>query len=206
MSKLKHPANRGKQNKYYKYVHKLLNDWKIENNITARCDVHHRDDTMECINYNNEHYNLWGCEVDENGNCSFTLGKYVLFMTCAEHARYHGAHVSEKKRKKLSQTSKGRKLSEAARKKMSDLKKGEKNPMFGKTLTEEHKQKIIEANKKCFQEMHKKVCEKIRMMSELYEQYKNNGGTLVWNDFQRAFKNNEIDIDRLKIKNSLSNY
>lgn len=43
--------------------------------------------------------------------------------------------------------------------------------------------------------MHKKVCEKIRTVGELYERYKNNGGTLVWNDFQRAFKNNEIDVD-----------
>lgn len=59
MSKLNRPAIRSR-NKYYKYVHKLLNDWKIENNITTRCDVRHRDDTIECINYNNEHYNLWG--------------------------------------------------------------------------------------------------------------------------------------------------
>lgn len=43
--------------------------------------------------------------------------------------------------KKLSQIGKGRKHSEMTRKKISDSKKGEKNPMFGRTLTEEHKQK-----------------------------------------------------------------
>ena len=29
----------------------------------------------------------------------------------------------------------------------------------------------------------------------IYKQYKRTGGELSWNDFQRAFKNNEISIE-----------
>ena len=183
MSKLKHPASRGRQNKYYKYVHKLLNDWKIENNITTRCDVHHRDDTMECINYNNEHYNLWGCEVDENGNYSFTLGKYVLFMTCTEHMRYHRLNQSDAEREKRRSNALkggnssffGKHHSAIARQKMSIARKG-------KSITDEHKKRIREST---------------QVKARLYEKYKLCGGTLLWNDFRRALANNEIDIDRL---------
>ena len=182
MSKLNHPVNRGRQNKYYKYVHKLLNDWKIENNITTRCDVHHRDDTMECINYNNEHYNLWGCEVDENGNYSFTLGKYVLFMTCTEHMRYHRLNQSD-----------------AEKENRSNALKASNNPFFGHTHSAIARQKMSVARKgKSFTDEHKKsIRESMQVRAKLYEKYKSCGGTLVWNDFIRALANNEIDVDRL---------
>ena len=70
---------------YYTHVQELLRQWKIDNNYTCKCVVHHRNDTEECRKYNEEHYELWGHNLDG----TFEYGKYVVFMTHAEHSSYH---------------------------------------------------------------------------------------------------------------------
>ena len=67
-----------------------------------------------------------------------------------------GKTVSEETRQKLSQVHKGKTLSEESRKKMSQAKKGENHPNYGKRgkgtpnygkkFSEEHKQKLSQAN------------------------------------------------------------
>lgn len=134
-----------KRGSLYRQVHQLLKDWKIENNITERCVVHHRDDTEEARVYNEAHYELWGFEIDENNNLNFKLGKYVQFMTRAEHAAHHntGKIVSSETRIKISQNH-------------ADFS-GENNPMYGKTHSDESKTKMKESHKGCLSPMHDKT-------------------------------------------------
>lgn len=155
----------------YKYVQKLLKDWKIKNNYTCKCVVHHRDDTEECRNYNKEHYERWG--FNEDG--TFEYGKYVIFMTHADHSSHHnsgdknsmkrpevrakmsatkkghvstfkGKHHSEESKQKLRESHLGKKASEETRKKLSELRKGEKHWNYGKYHSEETREKIRIAN------------------------------------------------------------
>ena len=137
--------SKGKCNNHHKQVQKLLKEWKLENNIQERCVVHHRDDTEECIKYNNEHYELWGFNKDS----TFEYGKYVVFMTDSEHARYHnmGKRLSEETKEKLRLANKGKKLSEETKTKISVANKGENHPFYGKHLSEETKNKISNTKK-----------------------------------------------------------
>lgn len=93
-------------------------------NATVR---HHLRDTEEQRKYNDEHYELWGFEIDENGNEHFEYGKYVIFVTGEEHRAIHA-------------------LSEETRKKMSEAQKGEKNNMYGKRHSDATKQKMSESH------------------------------------------------------------
>ena len=90
---------------YKSAVHKLLRQWMLDNRVSEVCCVHHRNDTEETRKYNSEHYHLWG--FNEDG--SFEYGKYVVFMTHAEHSKYHGQgrHPSESSKLKNSLAHKG---------------------------------------------------------------------------------------------------
>jgi len=57
-----------------------------------------------------------------------------------------GRKCKDETRKKLSEASKNRVCSEETRKKLSASKTGKNNPMYGKEMSVEHKQKISEAN------------------------------------------------------------
>ena len=83
----------------------------------------------------------------------------LKFVTRAEHRRLHmkGKKHTEDTRKKMSEAKKGRPswnkglhniYSYETRKKLSEAKKGDKNPLFGKTLTEETRRKISESLKR----------------------------------------------------------
>lgn len=99
-------------------------------NATVR---HHLRDTDEQRKYNDEHYELWGFEIDKNGNEHFEYGKYIIFVTKEEHVEIH--KCSEETREKLSGENNGmygKHHSEEAKKKMSENNSGEKNPMYGK--------------------------------------------------------------------------
>ena len=244
MNKSEYYNGNDKYNYYYKHVQKLLKDWKTENNIIERCVVHHRDDTEECIKYNNEHYELWGFEIDKNGNLKFEEGKYVQFMTHQDHARYHntgeknhfyGKHLSNEHKNKISTAMKGNNspwygkvlsaehrhklsishigkvLSDEQKKKISDTLKGritsqetkakmsQNNARYwkGKHHSEETKEKIRAAQKgkKLSDEAYAKVSAARQCAKFLYNLYKNNGGILKWNDFNKALKNGDITFE-----------
>ena len=132
-------------------------DWKLRRiqkslqynkdpNATIR---HHLRDTEEQRKYNDEHYELWGFEIDENGNEHFEYGKYIVFITHEEHTRIHA--LSEETKKKIGDANRGenngmynvhlcgerngmygKHHSEETKKKMSENSSGENNPMYGR--------------------------------------------------------------------------
>ena len=162
----------------YKIIRAKLEKWKLANNITERCVVHHRDDTEECLKYNEEHYERWG--FNEDG--TFEYGKYVVFMTLSEHSMHHntgernsmyGKHHNEETLEKMSVAHKGRIFSDEHRAKISAACKG-------KSHSEESREKMSAAHKG---------------VGVLYATYKNNGGVLKWNDFQKALGNGEITFE-----------
>lgn len=153
------------------YVHELLHEWKHDNNYTCKCVVHHRDDTEECRKYNEEHYELWGCNEDG----SFEYGKYVVFMTHAEHSSYHnsgdknsmrrpeviakasaamkgressfkGKHHTEESKQKLRESHLGKCASDETRKKLSEMQRGERHWNYGKHWSDETKRKMSQSH------------------------------------------------------------
>ena len=62
--------------------------------------IHHLRDTEEQRKYNDEHYELWGFEVDKDGNERFEYGKHVIFLTKEDHDLYH--QLSDETSKKIS--------------------------------------------------------------------------------------------------------
>ena len=145
---------------WYNRARKIQRSLQFNEDKTATV-IHHLRDTEEQRKYNDEHYELWGHNLDG----TFEYGKYVIFVTKEEHTEIHKR--SEETRAKISETTKiamtskdvrnkirvahiGKKLSEEHKQKirnsMPDLR-GEKNPMYGKHLSEEHKKKISESEK-----------------------------------------------------------
>lgn len=147
--------------------------------------IHHLRDTEEQRKYNDEHYELWGFELDENGNEYFEYGKYVIFVTKEEHIEIH--RDSDETRQKKSNASKFNWQNESYRnnllQKMKDSWNGnderkrraseffsgrhhseeskrimsEHNHYKGKHLPDEVKKKISESEKrKIIEDWHKK--------------------------------------------------
>lgn len=205
--------------------------------------IHHLRDTEEQRTYNDEHYELWGFEIDENGNEHFEYGKYVVFVTKEEHSKIHSQ--SDETRKKISENSAkpalGKHLSDEAKHHLSVINTGKRRSEetiekiragnLGKRQTEETKQKISIANsgkkrtdesRRKMSESHKgkpasnkgvkmsdiarqhmrdaaknrapmsedvanKIRDRIAFISEEYKRYKENGGELSWNSFQKEY-------------------
>lgn len=61
--------------------------------------IHHLRDTEEQRKYNDEHYEMFGFEIDENGNEIFNYGKYVVFWTHEHHNKYHSCSEETKKKR-----------------------------------------------------------------------------------------------------------
>ena len=195
---------------YHRKVQKLLKKWKEDNNITARCLVHHRDDTEECRNYNEEHYEL--CGFNEDG--SFEYGKYVVFMTNSEHMSYHNKsrEVSQETREKhrarwLGEKNPnwGKPLSDEVKEKLRAINKGKKPWMYGKHHSDETKEKLRAANigKTLSDECKTKMAAARKAylvgLRFLYNVYKNNNGAKKWNDFQKALHNGDITFEERPI-------
>lgn len=167
---------------YYK-VHELLNQWKKNNNIpdNIQCVVHHRDDTEECRKYNAEHYEIYGCNLDG----TFEYGKYVVFMTNAEHNTYHH---------------KGKTLSSEQKARLSEMNKGEKNGFYGKKHTEETRQRLREKalgrkySEEAIQHLRDVCIKQLKNDALHYHKYKANGGNITWNAFRKLFHNNDPQI------------
>lgn len=129
--------------KYLRDNHKALLDFtyynktrKIQRSLQYNFDpnakiIHHLRDTEEQRKYNDEHYELWGFEIDENGNEHFEYGKYVIFVTGEWHTNYH-------------------RLSEETRKKLSIARLGNKNHFYGRHHSDESKMKISISQKNRF--------------------------------------------------------
>lgn len=112
---------------WYNKVRKMLLSREFE--LLENCDkdakvIHHLRDTEEQRKYNDEHYELWGFEIDENGNEHFEYGKYVVFWTKEHHNDYH--HHSEETRKKISSIIADKWTDEAFRNEMCKNRKGRK--------------------------------------------------------------------------------
>lgn len=144
---------------------------KIQKSLQYNSDekanrIHHLRDTEEQRKYNDEHYELWGHNLDG----TFEYGKYVIFVTEEWHNNHHSQ--SEETRKKMSDSRKGEKcywygkhrdaktkekLSIACKGKMS----GERHQMYGKHLSEEHRAKTSNTLKgnKLSDETKKKISE-----------------------------------------------
>lgn len=146
---------------YSSVIHKW--DWKCRSiqqslkynpdpNATVR---HHLRDTEEQRKYNDEHYELWGFEIDENGNEHFEYGKYIIFMTVEEHNKLHaGSDETNKKKGEASklawqdehyrnthiEATKRAWLREDYR--SCHIKHGEDHPFYGKHHSEETCEKI----------------------------------------------------------------
>ena len=146
---------------HYNNIRKIQKSLQYNPDPNAKT-IHHLRDTEEQRKYNDEHYELWGHNLDG----SFEYGKYVIFVTNEWHKNYH-SH-SEETRKKISESTKlamndpfirasiskahkGSSLSEEHKQKIRDSSKGkhsgENNPMYGKHLSDEHKKKISESEK-----------------------------------------------------------
>lgn len=145
--------------KWYNECLKIRKSLKYNDNPDAT-HKHHLFNTPEQIAYNNEHYEMWGFNLDG----TFEYGKYIIFVTPEEHSVLHseseitrqrkgdasrgeknyfygtgpnkGKHFSEEHKRKLSDANTGKKRSDEARKKMSEAAKGkhsgENNGMYGK--------------------------------------------------------------------------
>lgn len=170
-----------------KHVQELLHQWKIDNNYTCKCVVHHRDDTEECRRYNEEHYELWG--FNEDG--TFEYGKYVVFMTRSEHRGYHNKDLrtfSQQRNKKISIAHFGdRNVAKRpdVRAKLSESRMGNKNPMYGKHMSQSAKEIVRE-----------KTRIRMQALQFLYKAYKNNGGILQWNNFISAIHSGMITFKK----------
>lgn len=110
-------------------------------NATVR---HHLRDTEEQRKYNDEHYELWGFEIDEDGNEHFEYGKYIIFVTPEEHTEIHSC--SEETRKKLSDSLKGIPRTDEWKLKLSKSNKGKHN------LTEEQRLQISKSVKEYYEQ------------------------------------------------------
>ena len=175
---------------YKKQITEILNQWKADNNLVGDYIVHHRDDTEECRAYNKAHYKRWG--FNEDG--TFEYGKYVVFMTRSEHAKYHASHKSDEHRTKLSKAFSGDKNPSKrpeVRAKISANnacywkgKTGEGTAYYGHIHSSESRAKTSETMK-----------EHLKGLSFIYNVYKEHGGQLKWGAFRKALKTGDITFE-----------
>jgi hypothetical protein len=141
---------------YYNKTRKIQKSLQYNSNPEAKI-IHHLRDTEEQRKYNDEHYELWGHNLDG----SFEYGKYVIFVTKEEHHHIHSC--SEETRKKISKSIRrywtAEKRAEWSNKMSGSGNSfygkhhtpgklsGENNGMYGKHLSEEARKAISEANK-----------------------------------------------------------
>jgi len=217
---------------WYNKVRKFLKSKEFES--LENCDkdakvIHHLRDTEEQRKYNNEHYEMFGFEIDENGNEIFNYGKYVVFWTKEHHSEYH--KCSEETRKKRSKSLKGKYHTEETKKRLSEIHLGEKNHMYGKRgelcpnygkrgelshrygthLSEETRKKISDAQKgeKHWNYGGHLSDEQKKKISEFHTGRKrpDETGEKISESLKEYYKENPIsDEIKEKISNSLSKY
>ena len=100
------------KNEWYNKTRKLQKGLIYTSDPNAKI-IHHLRDTEEQRKYNDEHYELWGHNLDG----TFEYGKYVIFVTKEEHSKIHAC--SEETRNKISKSNKGRIATEETKHKIS---------------------------------------------------------------------------------------
>lgn len=118
---------------YYDNTREIQKSLQYNHDPNAKV-IHHLRDTEEQRKYNDEHYELWGHNLDG----TFEYGKYVIFVTETWHYDYH--HHSEETRSKISIANRGKKRTLEQRRAISERQKG-------KSLSEEHRKHISDGNK-----------------------------------------------------------
>ena len=133
------PINRILQNSPDRYIYQVL--WGI-----GDCtDSHLNQMEIFYIKKYNPRFNF---TEGGDGISGFKHSEETRKKISENNARYwQGKTLSEKTRKKMSESRKGKKLSEETRKKMSESRKGENNPMYGKTFSEETRKKMSKSRK-----------------------------------------------------------
>ena len=139
-------TNRKEGYYWYNKVKKILlsKEFEFDERTDLNADIiHHLRDTEEQRKYNDEHYEMFGYVIDENGNEQFNYGDYVVFWTQDHHRKYH--HVSEETRKKLSESLKGIPRTDAWRQHASESNKG-------RLITEEQRLQISKSVKEYYEQ------------------------------------------------------
>lgn len=99
------------------------------------------------------------------------------------------AAMTDEARKKCSEAHKGIRPSDETRKKMSESAKRRSDDNFCKKMSTLQSERMTEDYKKHLSEEMSNI---MRRKKELYAQYKNSGGVLLWNDFQKYIKDNNL--------------
>lgn len=156
--------------------------------------MHHRDDNEEVRAYNEAHYELWGYNLDG----TFEYGKYVVFMTRAEHNTYHfsgnknpmyGKPLSDEHKAKISTARKGIPHSTEAKAKISAALKGHQSSDETRTkISAAHKGRKLSNEWRAKLSIAGKGKHDLTHVKFLYTTYKNNGGNKKWNEFQKYLK------------------
>lgn len=90
----------------------------------------------------------------------------------------YGKHYSEEEKRKMSERQKGKKMhSEEWKQQLSEVRTGEGNPFYKKHHTPDARKNISENSA-------------VPKVSQAYKEYKLNGGTLKWNEFQKEYSKN----------------
>ena len=133
-------------------------------------------------------------------------------MTHAEHSYYHhhgekhhmygrkgadnplfGRSCTEETKRKISESSAGRKRTDEAKYKMSlaaknqYLSSDEIRERLHNAFKGKHHSDVVKAK------MSQSAKEHFRIISDAYKKYKLSGGTLMWNDFRKQYKNMQPD-------------
>lgn len=131
---------------YYNNTRKIQKSLKYNSNPESKV-IHHLRDTKEQRKYNDEHYELWGHNLDG----TFEYGKYVIFVTKEEHIEIHRDSYETKQKK-------------------STATKGENNPFYDKHHSDETKE-IIKQKSNAYWSLEESH---IRHSEILKQYYKNN--------------------------------
>lgn len=131
-------CNNGSVIRKYDWASRRIQKSLIYNKDPNAVVRHHLMDTPEQIAYNNAHYELWGFEIDDDGNEHFEYGKYLVFVTNEEHIQIH--HMCDDTKLKISEATRANWQDDNYRKKQSNaIKKGMQSDSCRKKISESRK-------------------------------------------------------------------
>lgn len=97
---------------------------------------------IELIALYKSNKNKYGYNIANGGNCSSSVSEETKQKISKSVKGKTGHKWTEEEKRRQSEREKGRIFSKETRSKISKTKQGKNNPMYGKKLTEEHKNKI----------------------------------------------------------------